>query len=109
MQTLLITGGAGFIGGNFVHHLLAGEGYRVVNLDALTYAGNRDTLAALENDPRHVFVEGDIGDRDLVADQGKLGKVPGKCHCRSTRPCDVGRYERTRLAHNPKGKGTEKF
>ena len=68
MQTLLITGGAGFIGGNFVHHLLAGEGYRVVNLDALTYAGNRDTLAALENDPRHVFVEGDIGDRDLVAD-----------------------------------------
>ena len=66
MQTWLVTGGAGFIGGNFVHDAVA-SGNRVVNLDALTYAGNRDTLAALDGDDRHVFVHGDIGDRDLLA------------------------------------------
>lgn len=66
MPTWLVTGGAGFIGGNFVLEAVA-SGIRVVNLDALTYAGNRDTLAALGNDPNHVFVHGDIGDRVLVA------------------------------------------
>ena len=66
MQTWFVTGGAGFIGGNFVLDAVA-SGLRVVNLDALTYAGNRDTLAALDGDDRHVFVQGDIGDRDLVA------------------------------------------
>jgi dTDP-glucose 4,6-dehydratase len=68
MRTWLVTGGAGFIGGNFVLEAVA-QGVRVVNLDALTYAGNRDTLAGLDGDTRHVFVEGDIGDRELV---GKL-------------------------------------
>ena len=66
MTTWLVTGGAGFIGGNFVLGAVA-SGVRVVNLDALTYAGNRDTLASLDGDPRHVFVHGDIGDRALVA------------------------------------------
>ena len=66
MSTWLVTGGAGFIGGNFVLRAV-GDGIKVVNLDALTYAGNRDTLASLENDPNHVFVHGDIGDRELVA------------------------------------------
>jgi len=66
MQTLLVTGGAGFIGGNFVLQMLANPDLRVVNLDALTYAGNLDTLASVANDPRHVFVQGDIGDADLV-------------------------------------------
>lgn len=66
MTTWLVTGGAGFIGGNFVLEAVA-SGVRVVNLDALTYAGNRDTLASLDNDPRHAFVHGDIGDRALVA------------------------------------------
>ena len=66
MQTWLVTGGAGFIGGNFVLDAVA-SGVRIVNLDALTYAGNRDTLAALDDDERHVFVQGDIGDRALVA------------------------------------------
>jgi dTDP-glucose 4,6-dehydratase len=66
VTTWLVTGGAGFIGGNFVLDAV-GRGVRVVNLDALTYAGNRDTLASLEGDPGHVFVEGDIGDRELVA------------------------------------------
>ena len=65
MATWFVTGGAGFIGGNFVLEAVA-AGHRVVNLDALTYAGNRDTLASLADDPRHVFVHGDIGDRALV-------------------------------------------
>lgn len=62
----LVTGGAGFIGGNFVLEAVA-RGIRVVNLDALTYAGNLDTLASLEGNPDHVFVHGDIGDRELVS------------------------------------------
>ncbi|HEY9144991.1 MAG TPA: dTDP-glucose 4,6-dehydratase [Arenimonas sp.] len=66
MTTWLVTGGAGFIGGNFVLDAVA-SGIRVVTLDALTYAGNRDTLAPLDGNPDHVFVQGDIGDRDLVA------------------------------------------
>lgn len=66
MPTWLVTGGAGFIGGNFVLEAIA-SGVRVVNLDALTYAGNRDTLASLAGNPDHVFVHGDIGDGALVA------------------------------------------
>ncbi|TNJ33653.1 dTDP-glucose 4,6-dehydratase [Arenimonas terrae] len=66
MQTWLVTGGAGFIGGNFVLEAVA-SGVRVVNLDALTYAGNLDTLSSLEGNPQHHFVQGDIGDRALVA------------------------------------------
>jgi len=66
MTTWLVTGGAGFIGGNFVLDAV-GRGIKVVNLDALTYAGNRDTLASLDGDANHVFVHGDIGDRALVA------------------------------------------
>src|SRR4051794_10638348 len=66
-SAILVTGGAGFIGGCFVRQRLAGPGGgRVVNLDKLTYAGNLDSLAAVADDPRHVFVRGDIGDRDLV-------------------------------------------
>jgi dTDP-glucose 4,6-dehydratase len=67
MRTWLVTGGAGFIGGNFVLESAAAGGLRLVNLDALTYAGNRDTLAALQADPNHVFVQGDIGNAALVA------------------------------------------
>ncbi len=65
MPTWLVTGGAGFIGGNFVLDAVS-RGIRVVNLDALTYAGNLDTLSSLEGNPDHVFVHGDIGDRALV-------------------------------------------
>jgi dTDP-glucose 4,6-dehydratase len=64
--TILVTGGAGFIGGNFVLGAVAAGG-RVVNLDALTYAGNLDTLASLQGHPNHVFVHGDIGDPALVS------------------------------------------
>ncbi|KGI78490.1 dTDP-glucose 4,6-dehydratase [Oleiagrimonas soli] len=65
MKTLLVTGGAGFIGGNFVLQAIA-DGLRVVNLDKLTYAGNPETLASLQDNDAHVFVQGDIGDRDLL-------------------------------------------
>lgn len=65
---ILVTGGAGFIGANFVLDWLAGSDEPVVNLDKLTYAGNMETLAPLKGDPRHVFVKGDIGDRALVAE-----------------------------------------
>jgi dTDP-glucose 4,6-dehydratase len=64
--TILITGGAGFIGSNFVLDWLAQSDEPVVNLDALTYAGNRQNLAALDGDARHVFVHGDIIDRALL-------------------------------------------
>ncbi|MDO9596926.1 MAG: dTDP-glucose 4,6-dehydratase, partial [Azoarcus sp.] len=63
---ILVTGGAGFIGGNFVLDWLAGCDEPVLNLDALTYAGNMETLASLAGDPRHVFERGDICDRKLV-------------------------------------------
>ena len=66
MPTWLVTGGAGFIGGNFVLRVVA-SGVKVINLDALTYAGNLDTLASVQDNPLHVFAQGDIGDRDLVA------------------------------------------
>ena len=64
---ILVTGGAGFIGSNFVLDWLAGAGEPVVNLDKLTYAGNLGSLASLARDARHAFVRGDIGDAGLVA------------------------------------------
>ena len=66
MSTLLVTGGAGFIGSCFVLASVA-AGHKVVNLDKLTYAGNLDNLTSLAGNPGHVFVEGDICDRPLVA------------------------------------------
>ena len=66
MPTWLVTGGAGFIGGNFVLRAVA-SGVKVVNLDAHTYAGNLDTPSSVQYNPLHVFLEGDIGDRALVA------------------------------------------
>jgi dTDP-glucose 4,6-dehydratase len=65
-MTILVTGGAGFIGSNFVLDWLRQSDEPVVNLDALTYAGNPENLAALAEDARHVFVKGDICDRALV-------------------------------------------
>jgi len=64
---ILVTGGAGFIGSNFVLDWVATEGTPVVNLDKLTYAGNPANLAALKDDARHIFAHGDINDRTLVA------------------------------------------
>jgi len=69
MRTLLVTGGAGFIGGNYVLRSLSQtRDLRIVNLDVLTYAGNLDTLRPLRDDSRHVFIRGDIGDAGLVSE-----------------------------------------
>lgn len=66
MQTWLVTGGAGFIGGCFVRQAVADKAAKVVNLDKLTYAGNLDSLESILSDPLHVFVEGDIAEASLV-------------------------------------------
>lgn len=66
---ILVTGGAGFIGANFVLDFLAASDETVINLDKLTYAGNLDNLASLKGNASHVFIQGDIGDAELV---GKL-------------------------------------
>jgi dTDP-glucose 4,6-dehydratase len=63
---ILVTGGAGFIGSNFVIRWFSANDEPIINLDALTYAGNPQNLDGLRGDPRHFFVKGDIGDEDLV-------------------------------------------
>jgi dTDP-glucose 4,6-dehydratase len=67
-KTILVTGGAGFIGANFVLQQRRTSDLRIINLDKLTYAGNLVTLSELKDDLLHVFVQGDIGDRTLVQD-----------------------------------------
>ncbi len=65
--TYLVTGGAGFIGSNFIiHYLQQHPGHRLVNLDLLTYAGNPDNLAEVADNPNYIFIKGDIGDYELV-------------------------------------------
>lgn len=66
MKNLLITGGAGFIGSNFVHYMLDNTDYTIINLDLLTYAGNLDNLSDIAESHRYHFIKGDIGDRALV-------------------------------------------
>lgn len=69
MKNILVTGGAGFIGSNFVSYFIANnEEYHLVNLDALTYAGNLENLREVENHPRYSFVQGDICDRTFIED-----------------------------------------
>ena len=78
-KTLLVTGGAGFIGSNFVHSMLKlYPNVRIVNLDKLTYAGNLDNLADIGCDPRYEFIRGDIRDKDLV--RGIFERVQGVFH-----------------------------
>jgi dTDP-glucose 4,6-dehydratase len=66
MRTILVTGGAGFIGSNFIRYLLDRHEYHVINLDKLTYAGNLDNLRDVESDARYRFVQGDICDHEVV-------------------------------------------
>lgn len=84
---ILVTGGAGFIGSNLVHHLLGTassvpgvEIDRVVTLDKLTYAGNRSSLADVDADPRHFFVQGDIGDSALVSSVLREHRIDAVMH-----------------------------
>lgn len=78
-KTLLITGGAGFIGSNFVHYLLKKYPQtKIINLDKLTYAGNLDNLKDVENDPRYEFIHGDIRDKEVV--RGIFARVQGVVH-----------------------------
>ncbi|QUH30224.1 dTDP-glucose 4,6-dehydratase [Vallitalea guaymasensis] len=67
MKTILVTGGAGFIGSNFIRYIINKyDDYKIINLDALTYAGNLDNLEDIEDNPNYVFVKGDISDIDIV-------------------------------------------
>lgn len=67
MQTYLVTGGAGFIGSNFIHYMLKKhKNINIINYDKLTYAGNLENLKSIENDSRYTFVQGDICDSDLL-------------------------------------------
>ncbi len=66
MRTVAVTGGAGFIGSNFIFHMLREHGYRIVCFDSLTYAGNLSTLESVMDDSRFRFIRGDIRDRDAV-------------------------------------------
>lgn len=65
-MTIFVTGGAGFIGANFILQWLEKNDEPVVNLDVLTYAGNLENLVGIEGDDRHIFIHGNIGDRTLV-------------------------------------------
>ena len=80
-KTILVTGGAGFIGANFVPYFLAkNEGFRVLNLDLLTYAGNPENLSEVANDPRYIFKQGDICDRSLVESLFQEYDIRGVIH-----------------------------
>ncbi|RPI30104.1 MAG: dTDP-glucose 4,6-dehydratase [Chloroflexota bacterium] len=81
MRNVLVTGGAGFIGSNFVHYLLQAQpGVRIINLDALTYAGSLENLKDLGDDERHIFVQGDICDRPLVDDLLRRYQIDAVAH-----------------------------
>lgn len=78
-KTILVTGGAGFIGSNFIHFMLQNyQSCKIINLDKLTYAGNPDNLKDIEDDPRYEFIQGDIRDKEMVEDVFK--EVQGVVH-----------------------------
>lgn len=66
MKNILVTGGAGFIGSNFVKHMLGAYDYNIINIDSLTYAGNLENLKDIENDSKYTFIKGDIRDREVL-------------------------------------------
>ena len=81
MKTILVTGGAGFIGSNFIPYFIATHPeYKIINLDLLTYAGNLENLKEVEGNPRYIFVKGDICDRSLVESLFKEYNFNGVIH-----------------------------
>lgn len=74
---ILVTGGAGFIGSNFIHSWLQRNNKKIINLDKLTYASNLDNLASFKNDKRYQFIEGDIGDKEKVLEILKKFNIEG--------------------------------
>ena len=81
MKTILVTGGAGFIGANFVPYILDKyEDYNIINFDKLTYAGNLENLIEVENNERYTFVQGDICNRELIEYLFKTYDVGGVIH-----------------------------
>ena len=83
METIVVTGGAGFIGSNFVRHALARTDARVVVLDKLTYAGNLESLADVASHPRYAFVQADIADREAVR---ASARAPARRRSSTSRP-----------------------
>ena len=81
MKNVLVTGGAGFIGSNFIRYLLKGNTeLQIINLDALTYAGSQENLREVENDSRYSFVQGNIGDRELVLNLLRQNRIDTLVH-----------------------------
>ena len=120
MKTFFITGGAGFIGGNFILNLMKSDQVKVVNYDKLTYAGNLDTLSSLENDPNYIFVQGDICDGDKLEKLFAEYKIDRVVHFAAESHVDrsiespgdfiqtnvVGTYELLEATRNYLGKGS---
>ena len=69
MRTYLVTGGAGFIGSNYIHYMFRkyGDTIRIINVDVLTYAGNLENLKDIENNPNYTFIRADITDKEAIA------------------------------------------
>src|ERR1039457_5588486 len=87
-NTILVTGGAGFIGSNFILQRMERDSASIVNLDKLTYAGNLHNLETVANSPRHEFVHGDIADRGLV--RGLLERHRSEEHTSELQsPCNL--------------------
>lgn len=76
-ETILVTGGAGFIGSNFIRYILSAEDINIINLDALTYAGNLENLADIQSNPNYKFVHGNIQNKELVKYVCQLYNVNG--------------------------------
>ncbi len=100
VSAVLVTGGAGFIGSNFVLSWIAETGGTVVNLDKLTYVGNLENLQSLKDDPRHIFVKGDISDSELVRQAPLTASTSGRCALRGGKPCGPFYFWAAGFHHN---------